>query len=114
MSLEDLRKKIDFIDTEIVRLIGERVMTAREIGEEKRVEGRRVNDQVREAEVLSHIKSIAGSESLNPEIIENIYRQIITACRRTQGAEVAFQGETGAYGEEAALRFRPPDDHPAL
>jgi len=108
MSLEDLRKKIDFIDTEIVRLIGERVMTAREIGEEKRIEGRRVNDQVREAEVLSHIKSIAGSESLNPEIIENIYRQIITACRRTQGAEVAFQGEIGAYGEEAALRFFGP------
>jgi len=108
MSLEDLRKKIDFIDTEIVRLIGERVMTAREIGEEKRIEGRQVNDQVREAEVLSHIKSIAGSESLNPEIIENVYRQIITACRRTQGAEVAFQGEIGAYGEEAALGFFGP------
>ena len=108
MSLDDLRKKIDFIDTEIVRLIGERVTIAQEIGEEKRVEGRRVNDQAREDEVLNHIRHIAGSENLNPEIIENIYRQIITACRRTQGAEVAFQGEIGAYGEEAALRFFGP------
>ena len=105
MSLDDLRKKIDLIDAEIVRLIGERVTIAREIGEEKRVEGRQVNDHVREEEVLNHIKSIARNESLTPEIIESIYRQIITFCRRTQGAEVAFQGEIGAYGEEAALRF---------
>ena len=108
MSFDDLRKRIDFIDAEIVRLIGERVTIAQEIGEEKRVEGRRVNDQAREDEVLSHIRHIAGGENLNPEIIENIYRQIITACRRTQGAEVAFQGEIGAYGEEAALRFFGP------
>ncbi len=108
MSLEDLRKKIDSIDTEIVRLISERVRIAQEIGEEKRAEGRRVNDQLREQRVLEHIKSIARSENINQDIIENIYRQIITVCRRTQGTEVAFQGEAGAYGEEAAFQFFGP------
>lgn len=108
MSLEDLRKKIDIIDTEIVRLISERVRIAQEIGEEKRAQGRQVNDQLREGKVLSHIKNIAQSENINQEIIENIYQQIITACRKTQGTEVAFQGEVGAYGEEAAFQFFGP------
>ena len=108
MSLEDLRKKIDIIDTEIVRLISERVRIAQEIGEEKRAQGRQVNDQLREEKVLSHIKNIAQSENINQEIIENNYQQIITACRKTQGTEVAFQGEVGAYGEEAAFQFFGP------
>jgi len=108
MSLEDLRKKIDIIDTEIVRLISERVRIAQEIGEEKRAQGRQVNDQLREEKVLSHIKNIAQSENINQELIENIYQQIITACRKTQGTEVAFQGEVGAYGEEAAFQFFGP------
>ena len=108
MSLENLRKKIDIIDTEIVRLISERVRIAQEIGEEKRAQGRQVNDQLREEKVLTHIKNIAQSENINQELIENIYQQIITACRKTQGTEVAFQGEVGAYGEEAAFQFFGP------
>jgi chorismate mutase/prephenate dehydratase len=108
MSLDDLRKKIDSIDTDIVRLIGERIKIAREIGGEKRSQGRQVNDRAREKRVLSHIKALARSENLDQEVIEDIYQQIITACRRTQGAEVAFQGETGAYGEEATFQFFGP------
>ena len=36
MSLEDLRGKIDEVDTRIVRLIAERTRIAQEIGERKR------------------------------------------------------------------------------
>ena len=108
MSLDDLRKKIDSIDADIVRLIGERIKIAREIGGEKRSQGRQVNDRAREKRVLNHIKALARSENLDQDVIEDIYQQIITACRRTQGAEVAFQGETGAYGEEATFQFFGP------
>jgi len=105
MSLEELRKKIDAIDAEIVKLIGQRIGVAQEIGGEKRSQGRRVNDQAREKRVLGHIRSLARSESVNQEVIEDIYQQIIKICRRTQGTEVAFPGEAGAYSEEAALQF---------
>jgi len=108
MSLEDLRKKIDSIDAEIVRLIADRIKIAREIGGEKRSQGRQVNDQAREKRVLSHITGLAQIENIDQEAIENIYQQIITVCRRTQGTEVAFPGEAGSYSEEAALQFFGP------
>jgi chorismate mutase/prephenate dehydratase len=108
MSLEDLRKKIDSIDAEIVRLVADRIRIAREIGGEKRSQRRQVNDQAREKRVLSHIKALARDENIDQEVIASIYQQIITVCRRTQGAEVAFQGETGAFGEEAAFQFFGP------
>jgi len=108
MSLEDLRKKIDSIDAEIVRLVADRIRIAREIGGEKRSQRRQVNDQAREKRVLSHIKTLAQSENIDQEVIASIFQQIITVCRRTQGAEVAFQGETGAFGEEAAFQFFGP------
>ncbi len=108
MSLEDLRKKIDSIDAEIVRLIADRIRIAVEIGGEKRSKRRQVNDQAREKRVLSHIQTLARDENINQEVIACIFQQIITVCRRTQGAEVAFQGETGAYGEEAAFQFFGP------
>ena len=105
MSLEDLRGKIDEIDAEIIRLISKRIGIAEEIGEEKKDRGKQVEDKEREKVVLEKVKSIARQENISQEDIENIYRQIITVCKRIQGAEVAFQGEIGAYSEEAAFQF---------
>ena len=77
MSLEELRRKIDKTDAEIVKLIGERMRIAQEIGKQKRVQGLEINDQAREKKVSQHIKHIAQGENINQEIIENVYKQII-------------------------------------
>ena len=108
MSLEDLRRQINETDAKIVKLIGDRIRIAHKIGEEKRLQGKQIDDQIREKQVLENIKHVAQSENINQEAIESIYQQIVTTCRRTQGTEVAFQGEAGAYSEEAALKFFGP------
>ena len=108
MSLEDLRRKIDETDARIVRLLAERIRIAEEIGKEKNKRGKQAEDKGREKVVLEKVKGIAQEENISPESIESIYRQIVTVSRSVQGIVVAFQGEIGAYSEEAAFHFFGP------
>ena len=105
MKLDDLRKKIDAIDARIVELIAERQDLSREIGKGKNKTSKLIEDRERELRVLKHVRSLARDRKISPGDIENIYRQIIDASKKVQGVAVAFQGEPGAYTEEAALRF---------
>jgi len=108
MSLEDLRKKIDETDAAIVRLIAERIRSAEKIGREKQKQGKQVEDLSREAEVLAHIRHLAEQENINIEGIESIFRRIVNVTKSVEGLRVAFQGEIGAYSEEAAVDFYGP------
>jgi len=108
MSLDDLRKQIDEADSKIVKLIAERIRTAEEIGREKRKKGRQIEDAERTKKVLENVRRIAREESLSLEAIESIYRQIVTVSKSVQGIVVAFQGEIGAFSEEAAFNFFGP------
>ncbi len=105
MSLEDLRKKIDETDTEIVRLIAQRMRIVQKIGDEKKKLGKQIEDTKREKRVLENVRSIAREEDINQDDIENIYKQIVTISKSVQGLVVAFQGEIGAYSEDAAFQF---------
>ncbi len=108
MSLEELRRKIDETDARIVRLIAERTRIAREIGQGKREQGKQIEDTARERAVMENVRSIARQENLEQEDIESIYRQIVAVSKSLQGIVVAFQGELGAYSEEAASQFFGP------
>jgi len=105
MSLEELRKKIDQADEKIVRLIAERIKIAEEIGGIKKEQGKQIEDVSREQVVLKNIMSVAEEENLNPEDITRIYRQIMSMAKSVEGTIVAFQGEVGAYSEEAAFNY---------
>ena len=105
MSLEELRKKIDEADTQIVRLIAERIRIAVEIGGEKKKEGKQIEDLKRERRVLENVKRIAREERISQEGIGGIYHQIMSVAKSVEGMTVAFQGELGAYSEEAAFQF---------
>lgn len=108
MKIEDLRRQIDEVDAGIVKLIAERMRIAEEIGRKKMGQRKQIEDSAREKRVLENIRSIAREESISQEAMESIYRQIVTVSKRLQGIAVAFQGETGAYSEEAAFHFFGP------
>lgn len=105
MGLDDLRKKIDEIDARLVELLSERMTAAEEIGRCKTEQSRPIDDREREREVLRHVRSLARHSSVSPGDVESIFGRIIDACRKNQAVAVAFQGEPGAYSEEAALSF---------
>jgi chorismate mutase/prephenate dehydratase len=105
MSLDDLRRDIDDIDARMVKLLAERMSVARKIGTLKRKGQRQVQDATREKEVIERIRQLAKKERINPEDAERLYRLVMAASRSVQGIEVAFQGQDGAYSQEAALDF---------
>ena len=105
MKLEELRKKIDDMDEQIVKLIAERVKIAEDIGHAKRQQGKQVEDHEREKKVLEKVKNISISAGINEAEISKIYKEIMAVSKGMQGVRVAFQGEVGAYSEEAAYQF---------
>jgi chorismate mutase/prephenate dehydratase len=105
MNLDELRKKIDEIDARIVELISERQSISKEIGQGKNRTRRVIEDRERELRVLKNVRGLARDNKMSPADIDSIYRQIISASKKIQAVAVAYQGEPGAYTEEAALRF---------
>ena len=105
MSMQEMRKKIDEVDDKIVRLIAERIRQSQSIGHEKQKSSKPVEDATREKKVLAHIAAVARAEKLDEREIQNIYQQIIKSSRSVQGITVAFQGEIGAYSEEAVFQY---------
>ncbi len=105
MSLDNLRKQVDEMDARIVKLIGERIQITRQIGKEKMETGQPIEDKSRELVVLERVKNMARAENLNPDEVENIYQHIILASKEVQGMTASFQGELGAYSEEAGFQY---------
>ena len=105
MSLEDLRVNIDDIDARLVKLLAERMSVARKIGALKRKGLKQIQDGAREKEVIEHVRKLAKKEGIPPGDVERFYGLIMASSRSVQGTEVAFQGQDGAYSQEAALDF---------
>ena len=105
MSLENYRNEIDETDAEIVQLIAKRIKVSEMIGQEKKGQGRNVRDMERENKVLNRVEKIARDLGINDEDIKLVYRQIMAMSRSVQGVSVAFQGEIGAYSEQAAFNY---------
>jgi chorismate mutase/prephenate dehydratase len=105
VSLDDLRKQVDELDSRIVNLIAERMKVTKEIGLEKGQSGKAVEDKAREKVVLENVRGLALTAHLSPQEMEKVYLGIIAASKEVQAVTVAFQGEVGAYSEEAAYQY---------
>lgn len=82
-KIGELRRKIDELDERIVGLLDERMAIAREIGEVKRREGKKIVVREREKNVLERVKNIP-KKMLSNEWAEKIFRKIIQATTEAE------------------------------
>ncbi|MBI3333138.1 MAG: chorismate mutase [Candidatus Omnitrophica bacterium] len=83
MTLNQLRKRIDRIDRDVLRLLNQRAALALRIGEFKKKRGLPVFDGRREEEVLRRLMR-ASCGPLPPSASHEIFRVILRLSRRLQ------------------------------
>jgi chorismate mutase len=83
-NIQKLRKRIDEIDEQILRFLGERSEICRSIGLLKKENEIPITDSVRENEVYANIRSKASDFGLDADQVEAIYRQIVNMCSSVQ------------------------------
>jgi chorismate mutase len=83
-DIQKLRKRIDEVDEQILRFLGERAEICRSIGLLKKEQGIPITDASRENEVFSKIRGKAADFGLDPDQVEAVYRQIVNMCSSLQ------------------------------
>jgi len=92
-SLDDLRRRINELDRQILELVGKRQETSREIIRAKRATGHATRDYNREREVLLAAREAGKQYGVSPQMAESILRLLIRSSLTTQEqASVAAQG----------------------
>ena len=104
-DIELLRKQINEIDREVLKLLQKRVEVAREIGRYKHENNLPLYDPAREREVISRI--LNENQGIFPEkSLEYIFREIIAACRGSEEKlKISFLGPPGTFTHIAGIRF---------
>jgi chorismate mutase len=83
-EIQQLRKKVDEIDGQLITALCERAKTCQAIGLIKKKQGLPVRDTTREKEVFRRVKQKAAEFYLNPLQVEAVYREIVNMCSAIQ------------------------------
>lgn len=86
LTIEELRRRIDVIDDQLVRLLNVRVACAVEIGQLKHEAGVPIYQPDREKQVLEQVRMSATKLAgpLNAEAVLRIFERIIDEARRAE------------------------------
>ena len=104
MSLDDLRQKIDTIDTDIIRLLNERADIVHEIGVVKKRDGLEIYAPEREEKLLRKLCEKGKGGRLPDTAIRAIYREIMSAALALEeDLKIAYLGPAGTWTHQAAL-----------
>ncbi|MDF2376369.1 MAG: prephenate dehydratase [Verrucomicrobiales bacterium] len=104
MSLEDHRKKIDAIDTDIIRLLNERADIVHEIGVIKKQNGLEIYAPEREEKLLRSLVAKGEGGRMPEKSIRAIYREIMSAALALEeDLKIAYLGPPGTWTHQAAI-----------
>lgn len=95
-SLDDVRSNIDRIDRQLVALIAERGAFVRQAAAFKKTAAE-VPAPQRVAQVLAHVRALAGESGADPAVVEATWRAMIGAFIEAERVEQA--------------RLHPPSPH---
>lgn len=102
MSLENLRKKINALDSKLVAILNERASVSKKIGEKKVKDKKSIYSPSREKQVLKRIREL-NKGPLSAEAFDAIYREIMSSSLAIEKmSSVAHLGTEGAYTHTAA------------
>ncbi|MBN2706169.1 MAG: prephenate dehydratase [Deltaproteobacteria bacterium] len=103
MELDSLRREIDNLDQEILRLVNRRLKLARKIGEQKQKEGLTTLNNARENQVLQNLDRL-NQGPLTQSGLHLIFKEIMAAARELQNPHrIAFLGPEASHTHLAAL-----------
>lgn len=85
-NLEQVRENIDRIDKSIVKLIAERSTYVAQAANFKETSDD-VKAPQRVEKVISKVRNLASENGVNPDIVENIYREMINSFINFELAE---------------------------
>jgi chorismate mutase/prephenate dehydratase len=114
MSLEELRKKIDVLDEQLVELINQRARIAAEIGKLKAAEDKPIYAPDREKAVLDKI-SRCNKGPMPEKTLAAIWREIMSGSFFLERPlRIAYLGPEGSFSHNAAiLKFGQSVDYEA-
>lgn len=101
-SIDDLRRRIDRIDDQLVALLNRRARYAMQVGRHKRRRRHATFAPDREKQVYHRVLSRNGGP-LRPEGLRSIFREIMSSCLALEEPlRIAFLGPAGTYTQQAA------------
>ena len=104
-KLNQLRKKIDEIDNEILTLLNKRMQIVKEVGELKNNSNAPIYRPEREKEIIQRLTNLSLNQNgiLGKDEIEAIFLEIFAISRTLERRErIAFLGPIGTYTHQAA------------
>ena len=101
-SIEELRRRIDEIDAQVIGLLNQRGAVVVEIGDLKRKNSARIYAPLREIEVLRHACE-QNKGPLPDAAVRAIFREVMSACIALEHPlKVAYLGPQGTFSHLAA------------
>lgn len=128
LDLQEIRNRLDQVDSQLVELFEERMKLCGEVAEVKRKTGKAIFDPEREKQKRFAVRSMAKTP-FNEIAVDEMFAQLMTISRRyqyqqlgaaaggvstdfrlvenlpTAGVQVVYQGVEGAYSHEAVRKF---------
>lgn len=106
MPLDEIRRSIDAVDNQLLRLLNERASLVHQVGEVKRAQGLEFYAPEREDALLQNLvrKNAELNGLLPPEAVRAIYREIMSAALALEtDLRIAYLGPAGTWTHQAAL-----------